>query len=97
MKKDFLGIQSKTEFQKYYKKDKKINLGFHGNRDFYYLIKGIATELNTLNNTTKSEKIVEIIEKYIKRNFGGMEFEIDIDLDIKFECFQDIKKFFLMT
>ena len=23
-----------------------------------------------------------------------MEFEIDIDLDIKFECFQDIKKFF---
>ena len=90
LKKEFSEIQSKTEFQKFYKNDKKINLDFHGNRDFYYLIKGIATELNTLNDTTKPEKIVEIIEEYIERNFGGMEFEIDLDLDIKFESFNGI-------
>ncbi len=70
------------------KKENKIAIDFHGNRDFYSLIRGIAIELKFRDFTeTNKEKII-IINKYIERNFVGIEYEFDIDLDLAFE---DIK------
>ena len=72
--------ESKT-FKKLMNYDTQIKLDFHGIRDFYCLIKGIATELEKIENA-KDIDIVALIEKYIERNFGGIEYEIDIDRNI---------------
>ena len=64
----------------------KFRKDFHGNHDFYNLIKGIAIELK-YGDSTDIEK-VEIINKYIERNFGGMKYKINIDLDL-----EDTKKY----
>ena len=72
------------------KKENKIRKDFHGNRDFYNLIRGIAFEFERglqYEDFTDNEKVA-IIEKYIERNFGGIEYEIDIDLNLVLE---DIK------
>ena len=65
------------EFIKLYENDKKIKEEFHGNRDFYYLIKGIANEMNENN----SSDYKGIIKKNIERNFGGLEIVIDFEND----------------
>ena len=62
---------------KIYIKRKKNKKDFHGNRDFYNIIRGIATDLKSLDINDKDK--VEIIIKYIERNFGGIDYEIDID------------------
>ena len=62
---------------KIYIKRKKIKKDFHGNRDFYNIIRGIVTDIKSLDITDKDK--VEIIIKYIERNFGGIDYEIDID------------------
>ena len=67
------------EFQKLFKKDKMVNEDFHGNRDFYFLVKGITNELNENNNTDLNE----VVSKYIERNFGGLELYIDFEKDFK--------------
>ena len=90
----FEEIEKNEYYEKLYKIDKKIKIDFHGNRDFYYLIKGIANELNEIN---ESENNIEIIEKYIERNFGGLEIEIDIDLNFEFENFSNEILDFLKT
>ena len=74
----FESIKTEKLFKNLYKKEKKIRIDFHGNRDFYYLIKGIAYKLVSIGETTDKDK-VPIIIKYIERNFGGIEYEIDID------------------
>ena len=79
---DFKFIKDDKKFQNLLKKENKIRKNFHGNRDFYYIIKGIAYELENLE---EDEKKVAIIIRYIERNFGGIEYEIDIDLDINLE------------
>ena len=66
--------------------DKKINIEFHGNRNFFNLIKGIANDLNENNENGKN---IEIIGKYIEKNFGGLEIDIDLDLNFKFEDFYE--------
>jgi hypothetical protein len=58
--------------------NKKINTDFHGNRDFFYLIKGVAKELSENNEIDNKKLVIDIIERYIERNFGGIDFEIDI-------------------
>jgi hypothetical protein len=73
------------EFKKLFENDRIINIDFHGNRDFYYLIKGIANEMNENNDDLK-----KIIKKYIERNFGGLEYVIDFETDL--ESFELIKK-----
>ena len=88
LKNNFIDVQKNKIFKKLYKQDKKINIDFHGNRDFYYLIKGIANDFNTMNNNDYINLKYEIVEKYIRRNFGGTEIEIDID-DKEFEEFMD--------
>ena len=75
-------IRNLKEFKKLFKKESKIRINFHGNRDFYYIIKGIANELENLGD---SDDKVPIIIEYIERNFGGIEYEVDIDLDINLE------------
>ena len=81
------------EFEKGYKyllkKEKKIRTEFHGNRDFYNLIKSVAMEGYKFNCICDEHQIVPIIANYIERNFGGINYEIDINF-FKFE-FDDIK------
>ena len=80
-KRQFEVIKELQKFKDLLKKDDKIRKDFHGNRDFYNLIKGIAIELGRLGDTNDEEK-VPIIIKYIERNIGGIEYEIDIDFDL---------------
>ncbi len=60
-------------------KEKEIRNEFHGCVDFYYLIKGIANEFSRINDLDDTDVKI-IINKYIERNFGGIEYEIDNDL-----------------
>ena len=73
------------ELKQLNKKYKNLNVEFHGNRDFYYLIKGIANELALLNNDYNIDSIKDIIDKYISRNFGGADIKLDVDLSLNFE------------
>ena len=43
-----------------------IKTEFHGNRDFYNMIKGIAIECSKLTNISDPEKILPIINNYIE-------------------------------
>ena len=74
-------IESENDFKELLLKENKIKIDFHGNRDFFYLIKGVARELNETNEIENGKSVANVIEKYIERNFGGMEIEIDIDED----------------
>jgi len=87
-KRQFEFIKGLKEFKNLFIKETKIRKDFHGNRDFYNLIKGIAIEFGRLGNDNDENDKLQIIEEYIERNFGGIDYEIDIDLDIKIE---DIK------
>jgi len=79
--KQFESIKELPEYKQFLKKENKIRKDFHGNRDFYYLIKGIANALGGLGDSNDNEK-VPIVIKYIERNFGGIEYEIDIDFKL---------------
>ena len=85
-------IESK-EFKKLYINDKIINIDFHGNRDFFFLIRGIANELNENNNSD----LKRVVKKYIERNFGGFEiyidFEKEFDDSIEMNIYKKYKKF----
>ena len=83
-KKPFGDIKQEDLFRDLIKKEKKIRKDFHGNRDFYHLIKGIANELRRSTESIDEEK-VKIIVKYIERNFGGIDYEIDIDFSLTLE------------
>ena len=76
----FESIRQKQEFKELMKKDNKIRKDFHGNRDFYNLIKGIAYALRNeeLGDNEKVNKIIKCIE----RNFGGIEYVIHINFDL---------------
>ena len=63
------------DFLEMYEKDKKIKIDFLGNRDFYYIIKGIAYDMNNQNITNYKESI----KKRIERNFGGFEIVLDYE------------------
>ena len=83
-KRSFESIKELKEFKDLLKKEDKIRKDFHGNRDFYNLIKGIAIELGKLGDSNDNDKVLIII-KYIERNFGGIDYEIDIDLNLKLD------------
>ena len=70
----------KKEFKDLMKKEKKIKIDFHGNRDFYNLIKGVANSLRNKEDLNEKD-IIDIIAKYIERNFGGVVYEINIDFE----------------
>ena len=80
--KDLNEIEVKEAFKKLLKEEDNIKTEFHGNRDFYNIIKGVAIEGSKLNNISDENQITPIIENYIERNFGGIVYEIDINFDL---------------
>ena len=82
-KREFESIKATKEFKKMLQKENKIRKDFQGNRDFYNLIRGIANDFAKLGDTTDNKEKIEIIIKYIERNFGGIEYDIDIDYNLK--------------
>ena len=78
-KRTFAEIKKTKDFIYFYKRENKIKIDFHGNRDFYQLIRGIAIKLRESGDLTDAEKS-KITARYIERNFGGIDYEIDIDL-----------------
>ena len=86
--KNFKEIEGEQEFIKLLKRDRIIKSEFHGNRDFYNIIKGVAIEGSRLNSISDEKQIVPIINNYIERNFGGINYDIDIDFNLGFD---DIK------
>ena len=77
-------------FKDLMKKEKKIRKDFHGNRDFYNIIRGIAIQLKSGNIIDKDK--VPIIIKYIERNFGGINYEVDIDFQLTQRTPDDVKE-----
>ena len=91
-KRQFKFIKEEKEFIYLLKKENKIRKDFHGNRDFYNLIKGIAKELAKKGESNDKDK-VSIVIRYIERNFGGIDYEIDVDLNLILDDnSDDIKK-----
>jgi len=82
-------IETQPEFKNLFNSERKIKNEFHGNRDFYNIIKGVALEGSQLNNIADESQIVPLIEKYIERNFGGISNEIDIDFNIQPDDIKD--------
>ena len=84
----FLGeeILNNKDFQKLLENDRKIKEDFLGNRDFYYIIKGLANEMNDNNLDYKV-----IIKQYIERNFGGFKITIDFEKDYEFQKYKEEK------
>ena len=82
-KREFESIKATKEFRKLLQKENKIRKDFHGNRDFYNLVRGIAIDLSKFGDTINDKDKIDIIIKYIERNFGGIEYDIDIDYKLK--------------
>ena len=78
----FMEIRRKKEFKKLLRKEIKINEDFHSNRDFFNYIRGIASRVALLGNVNEIETNI-IIKNCIERNFGGINYEFDINLDLK--------------
>ena len=90
---NFHFIKELKEFKDLFMKENKIKKDFHGTRDLLSLIKGIAKEFGKLGDSdiNNNDKIL-IIVNYIERNFGGIDYEIDIDLNVKmYDIIEDIK------
>ena len=88
----FREIETEQEYISLLKRDRSIKSEFHGNRDFYNIIKGVAIEGSRLNSISDEKQIVPIINNSIERNFGGISYEIDIDFDLVFEDIKDEMK-----
>ena len=87
-KRQFESIKDDKVFKDLMKKENSIRLDFHGNRDFYNLIGGISNDIGRAIDSSDNEK-VKIIIKYIERNFGGINYEIDINFNL---IVDDIRK-----
>ncbi len=84
----FREIKIKKEYKLLLLQEKKIKEDFHSNRDLYNYIRGIASRVSRLGSFDEAE-IKTIINNCIERNFGGIDYEIDISLDLKLS---DIEK-----
>ena len=85
----FNEIKIKKEYKNILRKEYKINEDFHSNRDFYYYIIGIAIGITKLDFYDEIE-VNKIINNSIERNFGGIEYEIDIDFNLKLDIQKDV-------
>ena len=79
----FAEIECMNEFKKVLENIKPIEADFHGIENFFNLIKGIAKDMKGLNYD--EEEVTQIVKKHIEENFGGFDYEIDIDLNLKFD------------
>ena len=79
-------LLSNKDFKLLFEKDKTIKEDHLGNRDFYFIIKGLANEMNNNNLDYKV-----LIKKYIERNFGG--FEIIIDFENDYDSLREFEKY----
>ena len=82
------------EYMKYLKKITCVNgfEDFHGNRDFYHLVKNVARNIAKENTNSLSEKQKNLfIIKGIERNFAGLIIESN---GIKETSLQRIKKYY---
>ena len=92
-----IDIKNTKEFKDLMKKDNKIRIDFHGYRDFYFLIKGIAYDFSKLDGFNDDDIVQKIIMRHIERNFGGITYEIDIDFNSNIyesEEYNKLTKFF---
>ena len=71
------------------KRDDRIDVNFHGLRDFYNIIKSTTRELSSIDNIDNISNIKDILNniaiKYIERNFGGLSSSV---YDFKTKYFQ---------
>jgi MoxR-like ATPase len=89
----FNEIKLKKEYKNKLKKEKKITEDFHSNRDLYYYIRGIASRIAILDSFDEAE-VKRIINNCIERNFGGIEYEIDIDFNLKLDIKNQVDTLF---
>ena len=93
-KKDLKEIENNYgDYRILFNKDKKVKTEFHGNRDFYSIIKSVALDCSKLSNFSEKD-IVSIIESYIERNFGGIYYVIENSFDYKLKDIDFEKKIF---
>ena len=85
------GFDKSNEFKIFYDKEKAIKVEFHSNRDFFNLVRLSALELSKYKSIDDNTLVISTIEKYIERNYGGMDIEIDKDLDLEMEQNEDNK------
>ena len=78
----FREIKNKKEFKQLIKNEKKVKSDFHSNRDLYNYIREIAIKVEELSNIDETE-LKNIINSRIERNFGGIDYEFDIDFNLK--------------
>ena len=88
LKRNFEEIKLMKEYKVLFKNEKNINIDFHGNSDFYHLIKEISIEMEGLSSI-ENNKVKSIIERYIEKNFGGIDYEIDIDFKLELNDIKD--------
>ena len=89
----FNEIKIKKEYKNKLRKEKKITEDFHSNRDLYYYIRGIASRIAKLDSFDEVE-VKRIINNCIERNFGGIEYEIDIDFNLKLDIQNQVDTLF---
>ena len=79
----FEEIQVMNDFRNVLENTKTIEADFHRVDNFFDLIKGIVKDMEGLNYD--EEEIAQIVKKHIEINFGGLDYEIDIDLNLIFD------------
>ena len=84
----FREIKIKKKYNDLLKKEKSINYDFHLNSDLFSYIRQTANKIAKLKDFDET-RIKEIINNCIERNFGGIDYEIDISFDLQLS---DIEK-----
>ena len=80
----FSEIEYTNDFKNFSENIRTIEADFHGIVNLYNLIKGVANGMKGLDNCDE-EEIAQIAKKNIEENFGGLDYEIDIDLNLKLD------------
>ena len=92
IKKTLNEIENDELYKYLYNIEEKIKTDFHGNRDFYSIIKSVSIDGSKLTNINNEKESVGIIENYIERNFGGINYGIDANFDFEIENKEQIVK-----
>ena len=80
---NFSDVKKMNEYKVLYTNNRSINEEFHGNRDFYNYIRGVCNIKSLSKNLENIDPdISQQIEKVIERNFGGVDINLDLDLDL---------------